>query len=293
MAKAKDFDCQRFRDHLRRLTPSEVGRLRKNIEREGCASALVVGVVGRDRYLIDGFHRKEICEALGVDYATREVAFASVEAIGPWIEEHNGGRRNQTRTERLYYLGARYNREKRAHGSNQHTNGRSGQRDHSSDAKTCERLATQEGTSAKTVRRAGKLAAAIDAHCRGTLSWLRDLVLSEQVQGTLKLLEALGTAGEGGAEKRGGYEAVVRGLLAANPEKQVTLAMIRKALGEEKALPAPKAKATSPVEFAERVLPELMLMASAETSAEQLEIIVRTTEAYLAQLRAMLKTRRQ
>jgi hypothetical protein len=38
-----------------------------------------------------------------------------------WIESHPEGQRNRRATERRYYLGARYLREKQKHGTNRHT----------------------------------------------------------------------------------------------------------------------------------------------------------------------------
>jgi hypothetical protein len=68
------------------------------------------------------------------------------------------GRRNLTPDQFKYFLGKKYDREKKAHGGDRKS---SGQNDHLN--KTASTIATAHGTSEKTVRRAAEFARAIDA----------------------------------------------------------------------------------------------------------------------------------
>ena len=97
------------------------------------------------------------------------------------MERNARAKRNPTGTERNYYIGCRYNREKKAHGTNQHTKKRSGNTYHSSD-KTCQRIAEDERISEKTVRDYAKKAKHIDEVCIGSLAFLKWVILTERIK---------------------------------------------------------------------------------------------------------------
>jgi hypothetical protein len=67
-----------------------------------------------------------------------------------------GGKRNQARSARRYYLGARYLREKQKNGGDRKSV------HHSDGLITAERFATEEGVGKATVERAAKFAAQVD-----------------------------------------------------------------------------------------------------------------------------------
>jgi hypothetical protein len=151
------------------------------------------------RFLADGFHRKDICDRLGKPYPTRDVAFDDEADVLAWIERNARGRRNETRTERKYYLGRRYNREKdQDNGRGNLKNGgpgrgkkSGGHSDHPISDRTCDRIAQEEQVSPKTVTRAGSFALRLDEACQGQMAWLRDLILSERVVVPASLLKPL------------------------------------------------------------------------------------------------------
>ncbi len=83
---------------LRALIPALTGAERDQLEAsllaEGCRDALVVWS-GHD-VLLDGHHRLEICDRLGLDYCTTAVDLPHRTAAKAWIIRHQFGRRNLT-----------------------------------------------------------------------------------------------------------------------------------------------------------------------------------------------------
>lgn len=226
-----DIDFAAYSNHLRRHTDEERGKLEAEITADGCNDALVVGILNGKRYLVDGFHRKEICDRLGVPYGTRERAFDSEEELLKWIERNARARRNQTRTERNYYIGLRYLREKKSEGAptgNQRASKTTGKKV-ASCCPTAQRIATEERCSHQHVKNCAKMASHVALACSSGLGFLRDLILSERIKYSKKLLDELIYQGAGGCEE------VIRGLLAESPDKPLSPRAIFKALGGEDA----------------------------------------------------------
>jgi len=76
------------------LTDEERSGLEASVLRDGCLDPLIVW--REHRVLLDGHHRKEICDGYGMDYATREVSLPDRHAAKRWVIEHQFGRRNLT-----------------------------------------------------------------------------------------------------------------------------------------------------------------------------------------------------
>ncbi len=74
------------------LQPEEKLRLEESIVRDGCKSALLVW----DGILVDGHHRFEICERLGVPYRTEGLQFGSRDEALAWSIQWHLGRRHLT-----------------------------------------------------------------------------------------------------------------------------------------------------------------------------------------------------
>lgn len=90
------------------------------------------------------------------------------------MRKHAETGRQATRTEKRYYLGARYHREKKREGgdgSNQHKKQQLSQGD---SVATRERIASEEGIAPKTVQRAAEFAQQVDeldAHIGHGVKW--------------------------------------------------------------------------------------------------------------------------
>jgi len=85
-------------DELRSLIPpladEEQAALEANVLRDGCLDPLIVW--REQQVLLDGHHRKAICDRFGVDYETRELSLPDRDAAKRWVIEHQFGRRNLT-----------------------------------------------------------------------------------------------------------------------------------------------------------------------------------------------------
>jgi phage N-6-adenine-methyltransferase len=76
------------------LTDEERAGLEENLLRDGCLDPLIVWA--EQRVLLDGHHRKDICDRHGIEYATRELSLPGRDAAKRWVIEHQFGRRNLT-----------------------------------------------------------------------------------------------------------------------------------------------------------------------------------------------------
>ena len=76
------------------LTDEEQAALEANVLSDGCLDPLIVW--REQQVLLDGHHRKEICDRFGIDYETRELSLPDRDAAKRWIIEHQFGRRNLT-----------------------------------------------------------------------------------------------------------------------------------------------------------------------------------------------------
>jgi len=285
-----DFDCKRFDGYLRGHTREEAALLEAAIREEGCRDPLVIARLPDGKHLADGFHRKAICDRLDKPYTTKVLAFDDEAEVLRWIERNARARRNETQTEKRYYLGRRYNREKNANGTNQHTKKRVDQSDLPSDS-TADRIATEEQVGPATVKRAGAFALRLDKACQGEMAWLRDLVLSERVevgrQGALllKLAEAGPSA-----------QALLAPLLEKAEGGKLKAAEVKEALGVK---PAPKSGDGEGGTLFEDITDEarvtcsrLVGMASEIATTHQIEKMISDAEGYVMALRALLHNRR-
>lgn len=83
------------------LRPEERELLEQSIASEGCRDPLVVWA--ETGILLDGHHRLEICERLGVPYRTVAVSLPDRDAARLWMLECQLGRRNLTTGERIAF----------------------------------------------------------------------------------------------------------------------------------------------------------------------------------------------
>ena len=140
---------QEFKALIPALQPEEYQELKKSILSEGCRDAIVTW----NGIIVDGHNRYEICTNWQVEYRTVEKEFASREDAMDWMDRNQLGRRNLTPDQRRIIIGRRYLREKKSHGGDRKS---SVQFDHLNDIPTADKIATETGVSAPTVRRMAK-----------------------------------------------------------------------------------------------------------------------------------------
>lgn len=152
------------------LLPSDTAEeLEASLLTEGCRDPLVVW---RERnVLLDGHNRKRICEEHGIPYDVVTISLPDHRAAHDWVIRNQLARRNLGERERRILFGRLYNATKNDPTENlvqqQETEPGvpSDHRDHSeseSGQTTADRIAAEHGVAPATVRRAGRLAAALD-----------------------------------------------------------------------------------------------------------------------------------
>jgi ParB family chromosome partitioning protein len=144
----------KFKFLLPALSADEYAALRKSIATEGCRDPLVVW----RGQIVDGHNRFEICQAEGVDFDVREVEFADEDAAMDWIDANQIARRNLSPDDFRLAVGRRYNRTKRQDGG--HGDQKSGGQNVRPNQAAA--IAAESGVDERTVRRAGKLAEAVE-----------------------------------------------------------------------------------------------------------------------------------
>ena len=146
-----------FRDLIPPLADRELADLEASLLRDGCISPLIVW--GERGILLDGHHRKRICDRHGIGYGIHEMSFADREAAADWIDANQLARRNLTSDQMSLVRGRRYNRLKLQHGGDRRANGSSG---HFGHLKTGRQLSEELGVPERTIRRDGAFAGAVD-----------------------------------------------------------------------------------------------------------------------------------
>lgn len=117
--------------------------------KDGCREALTVWLKSKkEKVLIDGHHRYEICKENDIKFDTVELRFASLEEVKDWMIDNQLGRRNLNPDQLSYYRGLKYNRLKQKKGGYDKVLSK-GQNDHL----TSETLADNFNVSEKTIRR--------------------------------------------------------------------------------------------------------------------------------------------
>jgi ParB-like chromosome segregation protein Spo0J len=137
------------------LTAEEFAQLEANILRDGCLHPIVTW----EETIIDGHNRYAICKKHDLPFKIITMEFDDRDAAMDWMDTNQLGRRNLSPVDFKLALGRRYNRTKKSVGKPEGTI--LGQIDPIS---TAAKLATQHGVSEATVKRAGKLAEAVEAH---------------------------------------------------------------------------------------------------------------------------------
>ena len=150
-------------EELRTLIPplsdEELRQLEANIvEYGGARDALVVWESDARRVMLDGHNRLDICRRHDLPFTTVGVRLPDLDAAKNWIRRNQLGRRNLAPDVYSLLRGQVYNAEKNTQGGARFS---SDQNDHLKSESTAERLASEFGVSAPTIRRDGAFAEAV------------------------------------------------------------------------------------------------------------------------------------
>ena len=108
--------------------------------------------------LLDGHNRYEICKRLDLPFSVEAIRFSSRDEAADWIDRNQLGRRNIHQDAFTLLLGRRYNRIKQAKGGDRKSIGQNV----TLILDTAETLAKEHGVTGRTIKRAGKVAEAVD-----------------------------------------------------------------------------------------------------------------------------------
>jgi len=103
-----------FKALIQPLSESEYKRLETSIRKDGCRDS-IVGWKGKN-LVIDGHHRKDICDKHNIPYNIIEMEFPDRESVKRWILKNQLSRRNLTRARQMYIIGKTYESQKKSVG---------------------------------------------------------------------------------------------------------------------------------------------------------------------------------
>lgn len=146
--------------------------------------------------IIDGHNRYRIIQAHpDLEWSVREKDFSDRYAAIAWLCKNQLGRRNLTPEQRKYLIGKQYEAEKRTSGAQPGNSNakRSGQNVHLVSDKTGERIAKENHTNERYVRRAERFAQGIDA-AEEVIPGLRQEIFAGKVKPAASEIEAIARA---------------------------------------------------------------------------------------------------
>lgn len=143
---------QSFRSLLPELRSEERTLLAESL-RTGQREPIVVWK--EKGFILDGHNRFEI---LGKEARTKEISLPDETAAELWIINNQLGRRNLHANHYAYYLGKKYEAEKKGFGGDRKSSGQSGHL----NGRTADRMENQTGAAEKTIRRNAAFARGVD-----------------------------------------------------------------------------------------------------------------------------------
>jgi len=170
-----------FQSLIPSLASVEFEQLEQNILTEGIRDALVTwhGV------LLDGHNRLAIAEKHDLPYETTGADLPDRNAAILWIVKNQLGRRNLTPQQVSYLRGKWYQREKKTQGFQEAGPGRGKTLDQNDPVfSTADRIASQTGVSAPTIKRDAAYAANIDAIAEAVGTEAKDVILTGEMRMT-------------------------------------------------------------------------------------------------------------
>lgn len=93
MAAAHIIIDKEFSKRLRPLSADELAKLEAGIQANGCIKPLVIW--HPHNILLDGHHRYKLCQKHGLGFRVVNVKLPDREAALKWIDDHQGGQRNE------------------------------------------------------------------------------------------------------------------------------------------------------------------------------------------------------
>lgn len=152
---------------LRPMSNEERKELEQSISEEGIREPILIWK--EQEAIIDGHNRYQIGTKIGKDVPFIERSFPDINAVKKWMIRNQLGRRNLTKDEFTYLLGAYYNTVK------QDTN--EAKTPNPDNKTTAEIVGDQFGVHEKTVRRAAEVAKGVDklAQVKGTIAKIQQL----------------------------------------------------------------------------------------------------------------------
>jgi len=90
---------QEFASLCLKLTEDEESHLLESLKEEGCRDPVCYWD-SPGNPILDGYHRKRLCEEHGIEYPTRALQFADRQAAVCWILRNQLGRRNATEVQK-------------------------------------------------------------------------------------------------------------------------------------------------------------------------------------------------
>ncbi len=93
---------------IRKLNSPEYHLLLTDIQKNGCKEPIKLWRRENDFVIVDGHHRFQICQELGIDFKTESIEFNSIEDVKSYMAKVQLGRRNLTAQENAYLRGMQY-----------------------------------------------------------------------------------------------------------------------------------------------------------------------------------------
>ena len=171
-----------FQNQIPPLTDDEYKQLEENILKEG---KLISPLIVWDNTLVDGHNRYAILQKHPeIYFSTMPLPFESREEVLAWICKNQLGRRNLTPEQKYYLMGKQYEAEKAAHGGDRKSSDAKSSSQSANlvdNAKTCDRIAEENGVSKDTVIRASRFTKGVEI-AESLIPGMREKILNKQIK---------------------------------------------------------------------------------------------------------------
>ena len=171
-----------FQNQIPPLTDDEYKQLEENILKEG---KLLSPLIVWNNILVDGHNRYAILQKHPeIYFSTMPLPFESREEVLAWICKNQLGRRNLTPEQKYYLMGKQYEAEKAAHGGDRKSSDAKSSSQSANlvdNAKTCDRIAEENGVSKDTVIRASRFTKGVEI-AESLIPGMREKILNKQIK---------------------------------------------------------------------------------------------------------------
>ena len=171
-----------FQSQIPPLTDDEFKQLEENILKEG---KLISPLIVWGNPLVDGHNRYAILQKHPeIYFSTMPLPFESREEVLAWICKNQLGRRNLTPEQKYYLMGKQYEAEKAAHGGDRKSSDAKSSSQSANlvdNAKTCDRIAEENGVSKDTVIRASRFTKGVEI-AESLIPGMREKILNKQIK---------------------------------------------------------------------------------------------------------------